>query len=126
MSQGHAESERHQSHELPPALPEELARTLAPATRRALGHPIRRGILRELHRDDSTPRTPSDLLPLFPGASRATITYHANILCDCGSATATATATKRGTITRSFVSDVVGNPEYQAVLAATEQLDTSP
>lgn len=118
-----SEGERHPDYESPRALPAELAHGLSPTARHALSHPIRRGILRELNRDGATPRTPDELCPLFPGASRATIAYHANVLSDCGSVTVTLASASRGALTRSFISEVAADPEYQRALAATEQLD---
>jgi len=118
-----SEGERHPDYEPPRPLPEGLALALSPKTRHALSHPIRRGILRELQRDGGSPQTPDGLQPLFPGVSRATIAYHANVLSDCGSVTVAVAAAARGTVRRSFVSAVAGDPEYQRALAATERLD---
>jgi DNA-binding transcriptional ArsR family regulator len=124
MEERYIAAERHPDYESPRRLPEELVGGLAPNARYALNHPTRRGILRELHRDSTVPRTPDELLPLFPGASRSTIAYHGSILEECGGVRITAAPAERGASARSFVSVVAADPEYHRVLVATEQLDT--
>lgn len=102
-------------------LPTQLAQSLEPKARRALMHGMRRRILRIL--GDATPRTAKDLLATFPGVSLGTITYHALVLGECGSVTASALKPVNGNCARSFVSNVAGNAQYVAVLGATEPLD---
>ncbi len=102
-------------------LPAQLAQDLEPRARRALMHGMRRRILRVL--GDATPRTAKDLLTTFPGVSLGTITYHALVLGECGSVTASPLQPAQGNCARSFVSNVAGNAQYVVVLGATEQLD---
>jgi DNA-binding transcriptional ArsR family regulator len=125
MEQRHIAAGRQPDHESSQPLPEELARSLAPKTRHALNHPMRRSMLRALNRGGATPRTPDELLPLFPGASRATIAYHAAVLRECGGVSMIVASAERGASARSFVSEVVDDLEYHRVLAATEQLDAA-
>jgi len=102
-------------------LPAQLAQNLEPKTRHALMHATRRRILRVL--DDASPRTTQDLMAAFPGVSLRTITYHALVLGQCGSVSASPLKPVHGNCARSFVSNVAANAQYVAILGATEQLD---
>jgi hypothetical protein len=103
-------------------LPKALAEGLAPETRHALMHGMRRCILRAF---DEVPivQTTRDLMPTFPGVTLQTITYHVLVLEEFGSVTVSHIEQGRGSFSRSFVSNVANNPEVVAALQATERLD---
>lgn len=88
--------------------------------RRALMHGMRRRILRILNQDQA-PRSFRDLSGLFPDASLSQVNYHVLVLADCGSVV----VASGGTLTRSFASAVAANPQFAAILRATETLDDS-
>jgi hypothetical protein len=60
---------------------------------------------------------------MFPEASLNTVTYHALVLTDCGCVLIADVQQARGALIRSFVSNVADNPQFVAILRATEQLD---
>lgn len=125
MPQRPTGNEQHPDYESPQPLPEKLAQALTPGVRRALNHPTRRGILRELHRSGATPRTANDLSRALPGVSRKTLIYHAHVLAEYGGVMVTATPSKQGAAWQLFSSGVASDRQYIAVLTATEHLDLS-
>jgi DNA-binding transcriptional ArsR family regulator len=103
-------------------LPMQLARSLEPKAKHALMHGVRRRILRALSEDPS-PRTTADILATIPGGTLSTVHYHVLVLQDCGSLAVSHVKQVRGTVVRSFVSNVADNAQYIAILRATARLD---
>ncbi|MGC1165156.1 MAG: hypothetical protein WA862_03525 [Solirubrobacterales bacterium] len=104
-------------------LPTRLATQLAPSTRDALGHPVRRQILRVLN-ESSEPRSPSEIVAVaLPHASVSVVSYHAQVLATCDSVAVTGTRHVQGDVARLYASKVAGDEQVAAVLQATRGLD---
>lgn len=116
---------RDRNYQDPSALPASVAQDLSGPARDALNHRTRRCILRDLNRDDRRFWTVDELLRRFPHVPRATVAYHAGVLCECGSVKSSCEPGPGGRPTRSFSSEVAKSSEYRRVLAATEHLDAS-
>jgi DNA-binding transcriptional ArsR family regulator len=104
-------------------LPSQLAAQLAPETRDALAHPLRRQILRTLN-DSAEPHSPSEIAAMaLPHASVSVISYHAQVLEGYGSIAMSGTRQTHGSVTRLYSSKVAGDEQVVAVLQATRGLD---
>jgi DNA-binding transcriptional ArsR family regulator len=104
-------------------LPSQLAAQLPPSTRDALGHPVRRQILRALN-ESGEPRSPSEIAATaLPNASVSVISYHAQVLETCDSVAMTGTRQVHGSVARLYASKVAGDEQVAAVLQATRGLD---
>jgi DNA-binding transcriptional ArsR family regulator len=104
-------------------LPSQLAAQLSPRARDALGHPLRREILRALN-DSREPRTPSEIATTaLPKASISVVSYHARVLESHDSVAMTGTRQVPGGVARLYASKVAGDERVAAVLQATRGLD---
>lgn len=104
-------------------LPSQLAAQLSPMARDALGHPLRRQILRTLN-DSNEPRSPSEIATAtLPRASVSVVSYHAQVLETCDSVAMTGTRQVPGGIARLYASKVADDEQVAAVLQATRGLD---
>jgi hypothetical protein len=104
-------------------LPAQLAAQLSPTARDALGHPVRRQILRALN-ESSEPRSPSEIAAAtLPHASVSVVNYHAQVLEVCDSVAIAGTRQVHGGITRLYASKVAHDEQIAAVLQATRGLD---
>lgn len=104
-------------------LPSQLAAQLTPKTRDALGHPLRRQILRTLN-ESADPRSPSEIAAMIrPSASASLISYHAQVLAGCDSLAVSGGQQGRGDVARLYASRVGGDEKIAAVLQATRGLD---
>jgi DNA-binding transcriptional ArsR family regulator len=104
-------------------LPSQIAAQLSPTARDALGHPVRRQILRALN-DSREPRSPGEIATeTLPHASVSVVSYHAQVLESCDSVAMTGTRQVRGGIDRLYASKVAGDEQVAAVLQATRRLD---
>jgi DNA-binding transcriptional ArsR family regulator len=104
-------------------LPPQLAAQLNPATRDALGHPVRRQILRVLN-ESSEPRSPGEIATtILPDTSVGVVNYHARVLQACDSIALTGTRQLGGSIALLYASKVAGDEQVAAVLRATRELD---
>jgi DNA-binding transcriptional ArsR family regulator len=104
-------------------LPSQLVAQLSPTTRDALGHPLRRQILRTLN-ESAEPRSPSEIAATtLPHASVSVVSYHAQVLELCGSVAMSGTRQARGGAARLYASKVAGDEQVAAVLQATRGLD---
>jgi DNA-binding transcriptional ArsR family regulator len=104
-------------------LPPQLAAQLTAPTRDALGHPLRRQILRTLN-ESSEPRSPGEIaVTALPHASVSVVSYHAQVLESCDSVAMTGTREVRGTVAPLYASKVAGDEQVAAVLQATRGLD---
>lgn len=104
-------------------LPSQLAAQLTPSTRDALGHPVRRQILRALN-ESSEPRSPSEIATTaLPHASVSVVSYHAQVLETCDSVAMTGTRQVHGTVALLYASKVAGDEQVAAVLQATRGHD---
>ncbi len=104
-------------------LPSRLAAQLSSRARDALGHPLRRQILRALN-ESSEPRSPSEIATAtLPHASLSVISYHAQVLETSDSVAMTGTRQVPGGLARLYASKVAGDAQVAAVLQATRGLD---
>jgi DNA-binding transcriptional ArsR family regulator len=104
-------------------LPSQIAAQLSPAARDALGHPLRRQILRTLN-ESSEPRTPGEIATAtLPHASVSVVSYHAQVLETRDSVAMTGTRQVPGGVARLYASKVAGDEQVAAVLHATRGLD---
>lgn len=104
-------------------LPSQLAAKLSPTARDALGHPLRRQILRTLN-ESSEPRSPSDIVATtLPQASVSVVSYHAQVLETCDTVAMTGTRQTEGGLARLYASRSVGDEQVTAVLQATRGTD---
>jgi hypothetical protein len=104
-------------------LPSQLAAQLSPTAQDALGHPLRRQILRALN-ESGQARSPGEIaLATLPRASVSVISYHAQVLETCDSVAITGTRQVPGGVARLYVSKVAGDEQVAAVLQATRGLD---
>ena len=104
-------------------LPSQLAAQLSPTARDALGHPVRRQILRALN-ESSKPRSPSEIATAtLPQASVSVVSYHAQVLETCDSVEMTGTRQIAGGVARLYASKVAGDEQVAAILQVTRGLD---
>lgn len=104
-------------------LPTELATQLPLKTRDALGHPVRREILRALN-ESAKPRSPRELATAtHPQSSLSVISYHAQVLEGCGSIAVSATPQAPDGGARLYSSTVAGDERVASVLQTTRQAD---
>jgi DNA-binding transcriptional ArsR family regulator len=104
-------------------LPSQLAAQLTASTRDALGHPLRRQILRALN-ESSEPRSPGEIAAAaLPYASVSVVSYHAKVLEACDSVAMTGTRQVHGALARLYASKVAGDEQVAAILHATRGLD---
>jgi DNA-binding transcriptional ArsR family regulator len=100
-----------------------LTAQLPAKMRDALGHPLRREILRMLN-ESAEPRSSSDIATTtLPHTSLSVIGYHAHVLETCDSIAMTGTRQVHGSAARLYASKVDGDERVAAVLQATRGLD---
>ena len=100
-----------------------LAAQLTAKARDALGHPLRRQILRTLN-ESTKPRSPREIaMTTLPHASVSVISYHAQVLETCDSVARTGALEVPGADGRLYASKVAGDEQVAAVLRATRGLD---
>lgn len=87
----------------------------------ALGHPLRREILRRLHESDGA-RSPS-LLAECLGLGVSNVSYHMGVLAKLRAVKKTRSRQVRGARETFFVSRVAQNERVVAILADTERED---
>ncbi len=105
-------------------LPTEVGDRLTATTQDALGHPLRRQILRALN-ESPEPRSPSEIATAaLPRASVSVVSYHARVLESCGSVAIAGTREVQGADASLYASKVAGDEEVAAVLQATRGLDS--
>jgi DNA-binding transcriptional ArsR family regulator len=103
-------------------LPSQLTAQLSARTRDALGHPLRRQILRTLNASASA-RGPGELAAAaLPQTSLSVIGYHAQVLESCG-AIALAGLSDHGGVSPLYASRVAADEGVAAVLQATSGRD---
>ncbi len=105
-------------------LPQELTELLPPRLERALGHPLRRQILRLLNRDREGGLSALELASSVEPATGVTqLNYHASVLetCDLIRIVETETASAGGG--RRYASTASRDVQIVAILAATERGD---
>jgi hypothetical protein len=122
MPTGRTNNATHSGSRTNRPLPELLAASLAPESRLALMHGVRRRILRMLNQAP-TPQATADLVGKFPGLSLSSFNYHVLVLDQCGILTASRGKATPGGFVRLLISNVVEDPQLVAVLRATESLD---
>jgi len=104
-------------------LPSQIAEQLSPTERDALGHPVRRQILRALN-ESSEPRSPGEIAAVtLPHTGVSVVSYHAQVLENCDSIVMTGTRNAHGNVARLYASKVAGDEQIAAVLQATRGLD---
>jgi DNA-binding transcriptional ArsR family regulator len=103
-------------------LSSQLSAQLSATTRDALGHPLRRQILRTLN-ESAEPRSPSEIAATTPHVSTSVVSYHAQVLEVCGSVAMSGTRQVRGGVARLYASKVADDEQVAAVLQATRGLD---
>jgi len=105
-------------------LPQELTELLPPRLERALGHPLRRQILRALNRDHDGGLNALELASSVEPATGATqLNYHAGVLetCDLIRVVEAGAASVSGG--RRYASTASRDVQIVAILAATERGD---
>jgi DNA-binding transcriptional ArsR family regulator len=103
-------------------LPAALGAGLTPSTRQALGHPVRRRILRTLNESAAT-LSPTDLASSsIPRSRVSVVSYHARVLHECGSV---GVAQVSATGEHFYASVVADDEEIVSVLRATEDSDAA-
>jgi DNA-binding transcriptional ArsR family regulator len=88
---------------------------------KALQAPQRRRILRTLH-DAGEARSPNELAEAFE-ISVSHVSYHVNVLKECGVLALTDTQQKRGAVEHFYASTVMGNELVVKLLEATKAED---
>jgi DNA-binding transcriptional ArsR family regulator len=118
-----------ESEPAPPAetkaeqLPSQFAAQLSATERDALGHPVRRQILRTLNAS-AEPQSPSEIAAVaLPHVNLSVISYHAQVLETSGSVALSGTRQVSGGVARLYASKVAGDEQIAAVLQATLGLD---
>jgi DNA-binding transcriptional ArsR family regulator len=96
-------------------------REISPALLYVLNHPIRRQILRLLHKQPA-PRSPSEMSKLL-AVSLTNVGFHARTLCECGVVREAKTCHARGSVEHFYASRVTGNELVAAILRGTEEDD---
>jgi hypothetical protein len=99
-----------------------LRKEMSPAMLEALGHPLRRQILRELH-TSCGPISPVELANIYPGWETASIAFHFRVLAKMRIARCKETQQVRGSTKHLFVSNVKRNKLVSAILTETEKED---
>lgn len=104
-------------------LPSQLAAQLSAKARDALGHPVRRQILRTLN-DSPAPRSPDEIATTaLPSIGAGAIGYHARVLEGYGSIAMSGTREVPNGLVRLYDSRVAGDEQVAAVLRATRERD---
>jgi DNA-binding transcriptional ArsR family regulator len=104
-------------------LPPHFAAQLSATARDALGHPVRRQILRTLNAS-AEPQSPSEIAAVaLPHVNLSVISYHAQVLEVCGSVAISGTREVSGGGACLYASKVAGDEQIAAVLQATRGLD---
>lgn len=104
-------------------LPSRLLAELSATERDALGHRLRRQILRALNASVE-PRSASEIrAAVLPQVSLSAIGYHTRVLEACGSVVLSGARPARTGINRLYVSKLAGNERVDAVLQATRSRD---
>jgi DNA-binding transcriptional ArsR family regulator len=104
-------------------LSSQFAAQLGATARDALGHPVRREILRTLNAS-AEPQSASEIGAVaLPHANLSVISYHAQVLKVCGSVELAGTRQVSGGVARLYASKVAGDEQIAAVLQATRGLD---
>ncbi len=104
-------------------LPSQFATQLSATERDALGHPVRRQILRALNAS-AEPRSPGEIAAVaLPHVNLSVVSYHAQVLEICGSVALADTRQVDGGVARLYASRVSGDEQVTAVLQATRGLD---
>lgn len=102
--------------------PTQLATQLPLRTRDALGHPVRREILRTLN-CSAKPRSSSEIATTLAQANVSVISYHAQVLEGCGSIAVSAVRQVPDGLARLYVSTVTDDEQVASVLQITRQAD---
>lgn len=106
-----------------PRLPLELAELLTPPLEHALNHPLRREVLRALHRSEG-PRSASELVDVCqPATSVTALNYHAAVLERCDLVRVIENDVAGEGFNRRYASTVSEDVQIIAILGATEPLD---
>lgn len=105
------------------SLPHESQR-MTPKLIEALGHPIRRELLRELHRAGEE-MSPTQLCEIV-GKQVSNVDYHINVLADRGILRRTKVRRVRGFKQNFYVSEVSEHKQVASILADTEKGDRWP
>jgi DNA-binding transcriptional ArsR family regulator len=104
-------------------LPSQFAAQLSATARDALGHPVRRQILRTLNAS-AEPRSPSEIAALaLPHVDLSVVNYHAKVLEAGGRIELSGTRQVDGGVARLYASRVADDEQVAAVLQATRGLD---
>ena len=94
---------------------------LSEPLRRALNHPLRRRILRDI-RDDGGSKSPRQL-SIALGEPVANVSYHARVLSDAGAVALTGTRSVRGSIEHFYASTIAENAAAAELLESTAAED---
>ena len=97
---------------------------MTPTLMQALGHPLRRELLRMLHRSGED-RSPTQLCQRI-GKSISTVDYHMNALADMGVLRRTEVRKVRGFQQNFYASEVSEHKQIALILADTEKDDKWP
>ncbi len=103
-------------------LVDELAAILEPKLQDALNHPTRREILRVLHASEQ-PGSVTGILGKLPPLKRGEVTYHLQVLQNCGAVVSEGTRPGPGGRDALYRSEVADEPKVRAALRATERED---
>lgn len=103
-------------------LADELAAILEPKLQDALNHPTRREILRVLHASEQ-PASVAGILGKLPPLKRSEVSYHLQVLQNCGAVVGDGTRTALGSRDTLYRSAVADNLKVRAALRATERQD---
>jgi DNA-binding transcriptional ArsR family regulator len=104
-------------------LPSQFVAQLSATARDALGHPVRRQILRTLNAS-AEPQSASEIGAVaLPQANLSVISYHAQVLAVCGSVELSGSRQGSGGVARLYASKVARDEQIAAVLQATRGID---
>jgi DNA-binding transcriptional ArsR family regulator len=103
-------------------LPAEIADSLAPRLRHALGNITRRRTLRALNATADA-QTLADLFDLVPAANISTLSYHLHVLENDGCVAEVSELVQVDGIVRAYVSNVTDDLAVMVALHATQQDD---
>ncbi len=98
-------------------------REMSPALLLALGHPLRREILRLLHGQEAA-QSPTEFKEVI-NAPLTIVSYHARVLSKLDVIRLVRTRPSRGSTQHFYVSTVADNKQVAAILASTEEDDKS-